>query len=220
MSLQVLNVAIRGSPESHAATTAAAAEAAAAAPPKAVPFAGRRSKSSAFLAGLAKKHKPPRPAAAPAPAAAAAPLGAAAAAAAVRTGNKVIVFSQWTTMLDLVEVALAADALPFRRLDGTMTLAARDSQLHDFKQDPSVVVLLLSLRAASLGLNLVVANHVVLLDLWWNPSVEDQAIDRTHRIGQTRDVTVQPPLLRPPPPPPLPLRPRPQASPARMHALA
>jgi SNF2 family DNA or RNA helicase len=54
----------------------------------------------------------------------------------------------------------------------------------------NVVVLLLSLRAASLGLNLVIANHVVLLDLWWNPAVEDQAVDRAHRIGQTRHVHV------------------------------
>jgi len=48
----------------------------------------------------------------------------------------------------------------------------------------------MSLKAASLGLNLVVANHVLLLDLWWNPTTEDQAIDRAHRIGQTRPVTV------------------------------
>ena len=78
----------------------------------------------------------------------------------------------------------------FRRIDGRMSLPQRETQLADFKSDASVTVLLLSLRAASLGLNLVVANHVVLLDLWWNPTVEDQAIDRTHRIGQTRPVSV------------------------------
>lgn len=93
-------------------------------------------------------------------------------------------------MLDLVEIALQEDGYDFRRLDGTMSLSQRDSQLEDFKNKPRVVVLLLSLRAASLGLNLVVANHVVLLDLWWNPSVEDQAVDRAHRIGQTRQVNV------------------------------
>lgn len=200
-SLQVLNTAIRGRPSSAAAAAATpggtAAAAAPAAPPPAIKaglFLGRRSKSSALLAGIAKQARPAaRP---PATAVAAASGGgaataAAAAAAQPRTGSKVIVFSQWTSMLDLVEAALAGEGLPFRRLDGTMSLAARDTQLQDFKRDPAVVVLLLSLRAASLGLNLVVANHVVLLDLWWNPAVEDQAIDRTHRIGQTRDVTVR-----------------------------
>ena len=93
-------------------------------------------------------------------------------------------------MLDLVEIALQEDGYGFRRLDGTMSLAHRDAQLEDFKTQPNVVILLLSLRAASLGLNLVIANHVVLLDLWWNPSVEAQAIDRAHRIGQTRHVHV------------------------------
>lgn len=192
--MQVLNTVIRGRPAGGAAgdTSQDTAPAVAAPPPalKAAPFLGRRSKSSAILSSIAKSKRPapPRPAAA----AAVTPAAMAAATAAQpRTGSKVIVFSQWTSMLDLVEAALAVEGLPFRRLDGTMTLAARDAQLADFKQDPAVVVLLLSLRAASLGLNLVVANHVVLLDLWWNPAVEDQAIDRTHRIGQTRDVTVR-----------------------------
>lgn len=106
------------------------------------------------------------------------------------SGGKVVVFSQWTSMLDLVEIALQEDGYEFRRLDGTMSLTHRDGQLEDFKTQPNVVVLLLSLRAASLGLNLVIANHVVLLDLWLNPSVEDQAVDRAHRIGQTRHVHV------------------------------
>ncbi|GJZ94134.1 helicase [Tanacetum coccineum] len=72
------------------------------------------------------------------------------------TKGKAIVFSQWTGMLDLVEVT----------------------------------VMIMSLKAASLGLNMVAACHVILLDLWWNPTTEDQAIDRAHRIGQTRPVTV------------------------------
>lgn len=104
--------------------------------------------------------------------------------------DKVIVFSQWTSMLDLVEVALKDEGYSFRRVDGRLSLTQREEQLQNFKTKPDVSVLLLSLRAASLGLNLVVANHVVLLDLWWNPSVEDQAIDRTHRIGQAKGVHV------------------------------
>ncbi|KFK36889.1 hypothetical protein AALP_AA4G185100 [Arabis alpina] len=62
--------------------------------------------------------------------------------------------------------------------------------LKEFSNDPDVKVMLLSLKAGNLGLNLVAACHVILLDLWWNPSVEDQAIDLAHRIGQIQPVTV------------------------------
>ncbi|KAK9115496.1 hypothetical protein Sjap_014443 [Stephania japonica] len=103
---------------------------------------------------------------------------------------KAIVFSQWTSMLDLVEVSLNHSCIQYRRFDGTMTLAARDRAVKDFNNDPEVVVMLMSLKAGNLGLNLVAACHVILLDLWWNPTTEDQAIDRAHRIGQTRPVTV------------------------------
>ncbi|KAK1303788.1 hypothetical protein QJS10_CPB11g02334 [Acorus calamus] len=78
----------------------------------------------------------------------------------------------------------------YRRLDGTMSLASRDRAVKDFTNDPEVVVMIMSLKAGNLGLNLVAASYVILLDLWWNPTTEDQAIDRAHRIGQTRPVTV------------------------------
>jgi len=78
----------------------------------------------------------------------------------------------------------------FRRLDGTMTVSARQTAVDDFNTQPEVTVMLVSLKAASLGLNLVSANHVVLMDLWYNPATEDQAIDRAHRIGQTKPVHV------------------------------
>ncbi|KAK6282168.1 hypothetical protein POUND7_015993 [Theobroma cacao] len=103
---------------------------------------------------------------------------------------KTIVFSQWTSMLDLVERSLRNHNINYRRLDGTMTLAARDRAVKDFNTDPEVTVMLMSLKAGNLGLNMVAACHVILLDLWWNPTTEDQAIDRAHRIGQTRPVTV------------------------------
>lgn len=105
-------------------------------------------------------------------------------------GEKAIVFSQWTRMLDLLEVGLKNSSIQYRRLDGTMSVAARDKAVKDFKTLPEVTVIIMSLKAASLGLNLVTASHVLLLDLWWNPTTEDQAIDRAHRIGQTRPVTV------------------------------
>ncbi|XP_071738721.1 helicase-like transcription factor CHR28 [Rutidosis leptorrhynchoides] len=104
--------------------------------------------------------------------------------------EKVIVFSQWTRMLDLVEVCLKDSDIHYRRLDGTMSIVARDKAVKDFNTIPEVTVMIMSLKAASLGLNMVAACHVILLDLWWNPTTEDQAVDRAHRIGQTRPVTV------------------------------
>ncbi|WJX21628.1 Helicase-like transcription factor chr28 [Trifolium repens] len=103
---------------------------------------------------------------------------------------KAIIFSQWTSMLDLVETAMEQSGVKYRRLDGRMTLTARDRAVKDFNSDPEITVMLMSLKAGNLGLNMVAACHVILLDLWWNPTTEDQAIDRAHRIGQTRPVTV------------------------------
>ncbi|KAG0522763.1 hypothetical protein BDA96_07G065700 [Sorghum bicolor] len=103
---------------------------------------------------------------------------------------KAIVFSQWTGMLDLLENSLNTNLIQYRRLDGTMSLNLRDKAVKDFNTDPEVRVMIMSLKAGNLGLNMVAACHVILLDLWWNPYAEDQAIDRAHRIGQTRPVTV------------------------------
>ncbi|KAL8511434.1 hypothetical protein ACS0TY_018008 [Phlomoides rotata] len=105
-------------------------------------------------------------------------------------GEKAIVFSQWTGMLDLLESGLKSCSIEYRRLDGTMPVAARDKAVKDFNSLPEVCVIIMSLKAASLGLNMVAACNVLLLDLWWNPTTEDQAIDRAHRIGQTRPVSV------------------------------
>ncbi|KAL2341934.1 hypothetical protein Fmac_009874 [Flemingia macrophylla] len=108
----------------------------------------------------------------------------------VGVGEKAIVFSQWTRMLDLLEACLKNSSIQYRRLDGTMSVTARDKAVKDFNTLPEVSVMIMSLKAASLGLNMVAACHVLMLDLWWNPTTEDQAIDRAHRIGQTRPVTV------------------------------
>ncbi|CAM6092101.1 unnamed protein product [Calypogeia fissa] len=104
--------------------------------------------------------------------------------------EKAIVFSQWTSMLDLVEAKLKEENFNYRRLDGTMSVLQRDRAVFEFKTKPEVNVIIMSLKAASLGLNMVAACHVLLLDVWWNPTTEDQAIDRAHRIGQTRPVNV------------------------------
>jgi SNF2 family DNA or RNA helicase len=107
---------------------------------------------------------------------------------AVAEGHKALVFSQWTSLLDLVEPHLTANGLPFVRLDGS----TRDRQgvVDTFQSDEGIPVMLLSLKAGGIGLNLTAADHVFLMDPWWNPAVEDQAADRAHRIGQERPVIV------------------------------
>ncbi|CAN6236338.1 unnamed protein product [Urochloa humidicola] len=106
------------------------------------------------------------------------------------TPVKAIVFSQWTGMLDLMELSLNSNYIQFRRLDGAMSLNLREKGVNEFNNDPEVRVMLMSLKAGNLGLNMVAACHVIMLDPWWNPYAEDQAVDRAHRIGQTRPVTV------------------------------
>ncbi|XP_038689866.1 helicase-like transcription factor CHR28 isoform X1 [Tripterygium wilfordii] len=108
----------------------------------------------------------------------------------VAVGEKALVFSQWTKMLDLLETYLHNSSIQYRRLDGTMSIVARDKAVKDFNTLPEVTVMIMSLKAASLGLDLFAACNVVLLEPWWNPTTEDQAIDRAHRIGQTRPVKV------------------------------
>jgi SNF2 family DNA or RNA helicase len=103
-------------------------------------------------------------------------------------GHKALVFSQWTSFLDLIEPHLSAAALPYVRLDG----ATRDrgEVVARFQAESGPPVMLVSLKAGGTGLNLTAADHVFLMDPWWNPAVEDQAADRAHRIGQRRPVMV------------------------------
>jgi superfamily II DNA or RNA helicase len=103
-------------------------------------------------------------------------------------GHKAIVFSQWTSLLDLVEPHLRTAAIPFTRLDGSTR--DRGAVVATFQADDGPPVLLASLKAGGTGLNLTAADHVFLLDPWWNPAAEDQAADRAHRIGQDRPVIV------------------------------
>jgi superfamily II DNA or RNA helicase len=106
----------------------------------------------------------------------------------VADGHKALVFSQWTGLLDRVEPHLRAGGIAFTRLDGSTT--NRGAVVADFQHEDGPPVLLISLRAGGTGLNLTAADHVFLLDPWWNPAVEDQAADRAHRIGQTKPVLV------------------------------
>jgi DNA repair protein RAD5 len=105
-------------------------------------------------------------------------------------GTKSVVFSQFTSFLSLIEPALSRAALPFLRLDGSMSQQSRAAVLSEFASSKKATVLLLSLRAGGVGLNLTMAKRVYMMDPWWSFAVEAQAIDRVHRMGQTDEVKV------------------------------
>jgi hypothetical protein len=107
---------------------------------------------------------------------------------AIAEGHKALVFSQWTSLLDLLEPPLRAAGHAFVRLDGSTR--DRAGVVDRFQRADGPPVMLLSLKAGGTGLNLTRADHVFLLDPWWNPAVEDQAADRAHRIGQDRPVLI------------------------------
>jgi SNF2 family DNA or RNA helicase len=102
-------------------------------------------------------------------------------------GHRVLVFSQFVSMLTIIKAQLAAEDIEFCYLDGSTT--DRASVVSRFQNTPSIPVFLISLKAGGVGLNLTGADTVIHFDPWWNPAVEDQATDRAHRIGQTRVVT-------------------------------
>jgi SWI/SNF-related matrix-associated actin-dependent regulator of chromatin subfamily A3 len=104
--------------------------------------------------------------------------------------NKTIIFSQWTSFLDLLQPQLVSHGLNFTRIDGSMTATQRDAALEALDTDDSVTIMLASLSVCSVGLNLVAANHVIMADSWWAPAIEDQAVDRVHRLGQKRETKV------------------------------
>jgi SNF2 family DNA or RNA helicase len=100
--------------------------------------------------------------------------------------HKILVFSQFVSMLDLVKTALIERGIAFSYLTGQTK--NRQEAVDSFQNDPSKRVFLISLKAGGMGLNLTEADYVYLIDPWWNPAVENQAIDRAYRIGQTKHV--------------------------------
>jgi superfamily II DNA or RNA helicase len=104
----------------------------------------------------------------------------------VAEGHKALVFSQFTSFLAIVRAQLLREGIVFEYLDGRTR--DRGPRVERFQTDPGCPLFLISLKAGGLGLNLTAADYVFLLDPWWNPAVEAQAIDRTHRIGQSRQV--------------------------------
>ncbi|PWY89525.1 SNF2 family helicase/ATPase [Aspergillus sclerotioniger CBS 115572] len=103
---------------------------------------------------------------------------------------KSVVFSAWTSHLDLIEIALRHNGITgFTRLDGTMTLAARHKALEEFQYNDGITVLLATIGAGGVGLNLTSASKVYIMEPQYNPAAVAQAVDRVHRIGQQREVT-------------------------------
>lgn len=107
----------------------------------------------------------------------------------VEGGHKILIFSQFTSLLDLLEPCLRQESIGFYRLDGTTSKEQRQQLVQRFNND-STPVFLLSLKAGGTGLNLSGADIVIHFDPWWNPAVQEQATDRAHRIGQIRTVQV------------------------------
>lgn len=112
-------------------------------------------------------------------------------------GEKVLIFSQWTSLLDLLEVPIDNEGWAYRRYDGSMNAKMRGDAVDDFRDArKNVRIMLVSLKAGNAGLNLNMASQVIILDPFWNPYIEEQAIDRAHRIGQTREVKVHRMLIK------------------------
>jgi SNF2 family DNA or RNA helicase len=110
-------------------------------------------------------------------------------------GHKVLVFSQFTTYLDIIQNKIRERNWNFARIDGSQTLKKRAHEVERF-QNGDAQVFLISLKAGGVGLNLTAASYIFLMDPWWNPAVENQAIDRAYRIGQENKLTVYRPIIK------------------------
>lgn len=105
-------------------------------------------------------------------------------------GHRVLIYNQMTRMIDLLEEYLQHRGYSYLRLDGSTNIATRRDLVHSWQTDPTIFVFLLSTRAGGLGINLTAADTVIFYDSDWNPTVDQQAMDRAHRLGQTKQVTV------------------------------
>ncbi|HRJ17276.1 MAG TPA: C-terminal helicase domain-containing protein, partial [Saprospiraceae bacterium] len=105
-----------------------------------------------------------------------------------RSGHKVLMFSSFVSYLDLFKQALQEAGLPLAWLSGDLSSTQRQAEIARFQNDPQVQAFLISIKAGGTGLNLTAADYVFVLDPWWNPFVEQQAIARAHRIGQDKNV--------------------------------
>lgn len=113
----------------------------------------------------------------------------------VTEGHKTLVFSQFTTYLDMIENKIKVAGWKMARIDGSQTIKKRGEMVELF-QNGDAQIFLISLKAGGFGLNLTAASYIFLMDPWWNPAVERQAIDRAHRIGQENKLTVYRPIIK------------------------
>ncbi|MCC7401495.1 MAG: SNF2 helicase associated domain-containing protein [Chitinophagaceae bacterium] len=104
------------------------------------------------------------------------------------SNHKALIFSQFLGMLSLIKEKLEELDVKYEYFDGSTSAPDRETAIQTFQNDDSVRVFLISLKAGGVGLNLTAADYVYIVDPWWNPAVEQQAIDRTHRIGQTKNI--------------------------------
>jgi len=102
--------------------------------------------------------------------------------------HKALIFSQFLGMLALIKKTLTENEIDFEYFDGSTSPADREKAIQNFQTNEKCRVFLISLKAGGVGLNLTAADYVYIVDPWWNPAVEQQAIDRTHRIGQTKNI--------------------------------
>ncbi|CAH0481185.1 unnamed protein product [Peronospora belbahrii] len=102
--------------------------------------------------------------------------------------GKAIIFSQFVNMLDIIHHRLQLGGVNCVKLSGNMSMSVRDRTIKAFRDDPTVTAFLISLKAGGVALNLTIASHIFLMDPWWNPAAENQAIDRTHRLGQFKPI--------------------------------
>ncbi len=102
--------------------------------------------------------------------------------------HKALIFSQFLGMLSLIKEKLKEQNIPFEYFDGSTSPTEREKAIQNFQNNDDCRVFLISLKAGGVGLNLTAADYVYIVDPWWNPAVEQQAIDRTHRIGQTKNI--------------------------------
>ncbi|TYZ61015.1 hypothetical protein PybrP1_009595 [[Pythium] brassicae (nom. inval.)] len=102
--------------------------------------------------------------------------------------GKAIIFSQFVNMLDIIQHRLQLGGVKCVKLSGNMSMDVRDRTIKAFRDDSSITAFLISLKAGGVALNLTIASHIFLMDPWWNPAAESQAIDRTHRLGQFKPI--------------------------------
>jgi non-specific serine/threonine protein kinase len=104
------------------------------------------------------------------------------------SNHKALIFSQFLGMLSLIKDKMKELGVDYEYFDGSTSAPDREKAIQRFQNDENCRVFLISLKAGGVGLNLTAADYVYIVDPWWNPAVEQQAIDRTHRIGQTKNI--------------------------------